>query len=194
MGASFSHFFKEDWDAAKDVLKGIGSGIGDVFKGVTSGKWNFSDAGRDFSNYGHDIANSFTGGSTRDHAPIDETKVARDNLNRAINPNSKWNQVNWKSVSRSITGTRYGQATGVGSVTPPSNIMTISDPNTKMNISGTRGRARSAMHLAGAALDASHADTFAALNGTAAMSSNINNSAGATGHTTSMDANNDQFQ
>lgn len=184
MGGSISHFFKEDFKSAEDAIKGVFGIIGG-----TLGGGNYSDAIKDFRNYGYDVKNAFTGGNSR--APLSASEQIKRNLNRAINPDNSWNKVNWQSMSKTITNAHYGSSTGV-TQTPPSNLMAISNPSTKMAIATSRGSQRAALHVAGAMVDKGAVDTFAKMQPPAGTSDNIN-SGGGEGPSTSGDANDHQF-
>ncbi len=147
------HFFMSDAQSIGDFLSGAGSTVGAVFRGVTGGGWDFSQAGRDFTNYGYDVKNAFVNRAQRELATPSAAQMAIKNLNRAIDPNAAWNKVNWQSVGNTIRNAHYGTQTGVGNVTPPSQVMAISDPMTKMNIATSRGAARASVNLMGAMMD-----------------------------------------
>ena len=190
MGNDVSHFFEKDWESAKDVIGGMGDGLKDTLTGFTTGNFNYSDASRDWKNYGRDVKDAFTGGNSHQNAPQTTEQIQRENYNRAVNPNSAWNKQNWQTYTANRTNAVYGSGVGNDNV-KPTDLMKISNPNVKMMYAASRGGNRSALMLVGSGVDRNMASVLAPQ---PAMASDNTNSAGGEGHATSADVGEDQFK
>ena len=188
-----------------DFFSGLGRGIKDTFTGIFTGNFDYNDASTSFENVWNDWKNSSwinpDGSQGRDwhigrSLTNDELNTQKQKQIQSIyDPTSAWNKGNWQSVAASTRGAHFGASRGNGGVTPPSQIMAISNPNVKQAISVTRGRQRATLNVLGSAMDASASHAFTAPPAQASVepSSSVIASAGGTGPVTSVDANNNQF-
>ena len=188
-----------------DFFAGLGRGIKDTFTGIFTGNFDYNDASTSFENVWNDLKSSAwinpDGSQGRDwhigrSLDNDELNAQKQKQIQAIyDPNSTWNKGNWQSVSATTRGAHYGTSRGNGGVTPPSQIMSISNPNVKQAISVTRGRQRASLNVLGSAMDASASHVFTAppAQTSAEPSSGVVASAGGAGPATSVDVNNNQF-
>lgn len=154
MGGAISNFAKEDWNSIKDLEGGLVGGVTSTLKGLTGGGFDYGESGRDFENYGVDVADAFGAGVAKVKAPVDQIAVARNNYNNSIDPTKRWNSQNWESMSRSRS-IAAGSITGNTSVSN-SDISKISNPITKMAYSGASGSTRSALNTVGHITDMSN--------------------------------------
>lgn len=185
MGNKVSNFFKQDWNSIRDFVGGAGDVLKDTATGIFGGGWHYGDVKRDFTNYGYDVANAFTGGNKRESAPVDPARASAkqaQTLAQFYNPNTASNQALWKG-SGQISFSGQGPLAGV---TPPSHLNTISDPTTKMMVASTRGTMRSTLNAYQTGTDALASQQLATATGPP-TASQTTNSAGGTGVATSMD-------
>lgn len=150
---------------------------------------------RKFENVGYDWMDAFTGKNESSHfgegadGIQDMGKQIKAWTNMAENPNEAWNKVNWTSIGGQITGAHYGS--GVGNPnTPPSDLMKISDPATKMVMASTRGRIRQAVNLKGAMMNAKMSSAIVGGQPAGIGGGDQNNSGGGEGPPTSKDIGN----
>ena len=149
------------WSNFTHTFSDFGKGIWD---GITG---NTEQASRDFANYvndGHnlDYGNAF--GTGREYSPeeIAQEQAKQQAIARstAFNPNSAWNKGNWQSISASVRNAHYGSQAGNSSVTPPSQVMAISNPGMKTAIASSRGTNRSILQTVSAVSDTRVAGVF----------------------------------
>lgn len=178
MGNKVSNFFKQDLNSIKDFVSGAGGVLGDTLKGITGGGWDYSDVGRDFSNYGADVKDAFTGQTGgKKSAPMSQAQQ----LQAFYNPNSASNASLWKGSGQVM----YSGQTPLAGTVPPSHLSAISDPSQKMLVASTRGTMRSTLNTYNTASDAMSSQQLGMAVPTA---SQVTNSAGGTGVATSADA------
>ena len=180
MGNKVSNFFKQDWDSIKDFVSGSAGVLTDTLKGVTGGGWDYSNVKRDFSNYGADVKDAFTGQTggkqSAPKAPMSQAQM----LQQFYNPTSASNASLWQG---SAAASYSGQSPLAGTV-PPSHLSAISDPSQKMLVATTRGTMRSTLNTFNTA---SNALSSQQLGMAVAPASQVTNSAGGTGIATSAD-------
>ena len=203
MGGGLGHSFS-------DFFEGLFSGIGATITGLTTGHFDYNTAATRFQNIGSDYADQFhrnpdgTWGQSylvgRQLSNSEQAEQEQQNqqarqkaLQNQYDPTSSWNTGNWQSVAGTTRGLHYGSARGNGGVTPPSQIMSISDPMTKMAISATRGKQRTALNVIGSSLDASASHLLTNPSAQAASEPTSQTNGGGVGVATSNDTNNNQF-
>jgi len=149
------------WSNFTHIFSDFGKGIWD---GITG---DSAQARRDFENYvndGHnlDYGNAFGTGrqySAQQQAQMLSQQQAEARA-RSSNPNSAWNTGNWQSVSASVRSAHYGSQSGNAGVTPPSQLMKISNPAMKTAVAQSRGTVRSNINMAGNMADISLSSAF----------------------------------
>ena len=117
----------------------------------------------------------------------DQIKAQRDNLMRATNTNSTWNASNWQSISSKAANSAYSKQSPINGVAKPSDLMSISDPSTKVMNSKYRGTNKTLWGVAKNGIDNAAADHISSATTGNPMPSDTINSAGGSGLTVSQD-------
>lgn len=117
-------------------------------------------------------------------------KQQHDNLIRAQDPNQSWNLSNWKSVSGKVSNVSYSGQSSIGGAVKPSDLMSISDPNTKIINSTVRGSASTLWGIGKDHMDTAASGSIATATVGNPVSSDTINAGGGTGPTISQDASN----
>ncbi len=154
MGNEFSndlktggYVFKTLGEAAAGLGSGVVSTIGGKpdFSGLTSNLHNIGTAYNGDNQALNDIYN-----------PPSKSELQQRSIN-VINSNEKTNLSNALTVGHVVSNAYSGAMKGV---TPPSQLMSISNPSAKMMIASSRGGARQSLQTLGHSMDMGAASTL----------------------------------
>ena len=187
-----ANFFASQLDSfSQGQVKGGFDLQNSLLNGVTGNGWDFSKVGEDADKWATGIRDSYTGQTSslftngKDGPKTDPQQDLLKNLN---DPNQFFNSKNWKSYTQNINNAHYSPQAGMGNTTPPSDLMKISDPMTKIKQANLRGSFKNVHSGISSAMNVNSSSSFqpALANG----SSQVINSGGGGGTDTSIDIRN----
>ena len=167
VGSAIGNFFKNDIASLGNAFEGLGGILGTTIGGLFGGGFNYSNAIGHLKRYGEDVAGAFTDRSINISSDINpsDPPSASDLYQNMI---SATNVVNSNLSKISSTNSYIGSSgvyspSGLGSsILPPSNLMKISDPTTKMAIASSRGSMRNVVNVVGKQFDLNSASDIGA--------------------------------
>jgi len=130
------NFFEKAWDFDKSIFKGVGDTFKSTMRGFVGDGFDYGDAGRNFHTAGQDFVNGWTG-QTGDPPTLAEQQQTASNI--ANDPNTAWNSQNWKSYGSATNSSSYGAQTPNAGIVPPSQLMAISNPMSKIAAASIAG-------------------------------------------------------
>jgi hypothetical protein len=145
------------WSNFSSIFSDLGKGIWD---GVTG---NEAQANRDFHNYvqdGHNLDYGLSNSYNRQYSPEEIAQQQAVARQASLNPNASWNKGNWQSVTTTARNVSYGPQSGNSGITPPSQVMAISNPAMKTAIAQSRGQNRSMLQAVNNSQDVKLSSAF----------------------------------
>lgn len=143
MGNGFSNFYEQGASEGSDLFNGIFA--------ILSGKAD--EAGQDFANVGLDIKNAYSGSHDRITPPKTADEIARENYNRAIDPNQTFNVGNWTPITVGSPASAFSPQGPLGNTVRPSQLLAMSNPVARMAIASSRGSTRTNLVSAASGID-----------------------------------------
>lgn len=174
------HFLSTEFNNAR-------LGVGDFFGGLTGLTGDMGEDKQKWSDYWGHFKGFWTGKEFDDQPTAAQTAAQQLKTMQQLNdPNNAINSRNWKSITTFGSNAAYGGQTNLTGVPKPSDLLSISDPQTKVISSIVRGNNRTNFNIMKNNFDMASSNSLSSSTGGAGASIN---SAGGQGPEISQDPN-----